>query len=225
MRASMVSLLLVALVFGSGCRQEPLTEYLFIHVDEINTHALAALPGVEYRLSAKFDEHGQKLQVANQDLMGPGGAPAVVYHKAEALGVVFGDRVIVCGRLPAAIYLGSPFSWPGLVVEPDGRCETGEAVCNQERLLLDLTIKSFTAHGEAFLSYGGEDFVLAPGERWLGACYRSQDGLKTVQPGPDWEEKLTAAYREDRPITKLQITNYGLWPWNGVTVGSVDAAA
>ena len=79
--------------------------------------------------------------------------------------------MIVCGRLPAAIYLGSPFSWPGLV-EPDGRCETGEAV-KSGAVAVDLTIKSFTAHGEAFLSYGGEDLCLLPAN--AGREHRSQD--------------------------------------------------
>ena len=89
-RASMVSLLLVAL--GWQWLSPGAADGIFVYPRGRDQHArLAALP-VEYRLSAKFDEYGQKLQVANQDLMGPGGAPAVVYHKAEALGVVFGDR-------------------------------------------------------------------------------------------------------------------------------------
>lgn len=210
--------LILALILEIGHLAGYKGNYVMISVEESSSLALRTWPVLsEDPVQAWPDVETRTLELAGRSI--PRTAVMAVHYSANSLGVRFSDRVLFSATGRLRLPLLRPLSWR----VPGENGELVEAVDNSARVLLgDLCFDSCDPRGSVTLRYGTHRVQLGPGESWGVLLVARDEGIQEIA-AERWREEVEQAIALGYPVTRLMVTNMGLWPRDRVVrVGEGD---
>lgn len=225
MKVRALVLILLLLVLG-GCGRPPGSlpagTYVFVVVDEASSHALEAAPVNDQRLPAYSANFQTRAIVVGHAALAPGRrTQALIGYHARGSGVTLSQQVFPLNRLPWTLRLTDPLRLEGEVSDAQGRSlGVLNVINNAERLIpFDLCFLEVGGGGTLRLLAGEEEVTLDPGESWLLAFIDAGGEVRAVPWGDGWEAAVREAIDRDQRVTRLEVTNHGLWEKQQVQVG------
>mgnify|MGYP000504207597 CR=1 FL=1 len=207
---------------GLGEGEKPGGRFLFLYVEEQNTHALAAAPVLPRKPVAWFSSEDKALVVKYPEDLPGAKTRAVVFYRVENLGLEIFSRVYLVDRFPFTLDLGSLLEWYGVVYDPaGGGGKLVNLINNKNRLAVPgLVFEEIQPDGSVPLAWGEKVVVVPPGGSWGVAQVRRSDGTVVMVGEENWERELSKALSSRVPVTRYSVSNYGWWDkkratWSG----------
>ncbi len=191
-------------------------DFVFVTVEESSTSALSSWPLLWDKTPQAFiDPKTEILEIPIK--VNLAAVSLAVYYTAFSQGVEFADRLVFSRTGRNAIGLEAPLS----VMSRDWEGNEVNLVDNEARVLRgDLKITKTKPDGTVHLIYGSERIVLGPGESWAELTLKTPDGTVQVDT-EEWGERLTSAFQNQWPATRLAVANLGLWSKKRVQAGAI----
>jgi len=187
--------------------------FIFLSVEESSSNALSVWPpGYEKMPQAIIDPSEKSLLLPKKKSLF--GVRLCIYYSVFSQGIQISDDLRFWRLGRGAVRLSKPVLLPVI----DLRGETIQAVDNEARVVGgDLEVTETSPEGKVTLKYGGRSIVLHPGETFNQLLVKTPEGVKEVRV-PEAAEAIERYLEKGYPLTRLTVTNWGLWPKTNVQV-------